>query len=196
MDATATFTDAKSAPAPKKRGVRTKRPVKPISLQRQNRWKRRGSSTTARRVLNVVGFVALAVAVFAVLALTSAKVDTGPEGPLAKSVYEAFPEADPQRIDISVINDLPSTVILHLPAHMIEPSRGLGDPFAELGARFGRAERTLSGLEMAARIEQVSAALLPDEAVKCHTYDVGGISSPPEAPRRTRALYVHLNPGC
>lgn len=196
MDATATFIDAKSAPAQKKRGVRSKRPVKPVSMQRQNRWKRRGGTTAGRRALNIFGFVALAVGVFAILELTSAKVDTGPAGPLAKSVFDAFPEADPQRIDISVKNDLPSTVILHLPAHMIEPSRGLGDPFAELAAQFGRAERTLSGVEMASRIEQVSAALLPDEAVKCHTYDVGGISSPPEEPRQTRALFVHFNPGC
>ena len=196
MDATVTIPEAEAAPAPKKRGVRSARPMKRGGLRRENRWKRRGTSVQRRRMLNIAMFGLIAMAVFVALELMSKQVNTGPEGPMAKIAFQAFPEADPKRIEIFEKNDLPSTVHLHLPAHMIEPSRGTDDPFARLGAEFGRAERTLSGLEMASRIEQLSAGMLPDEPVKCHTYEVGGISSADDEPRQTRGLYIYLHPGC
>lgn len=188
--------EAAPAPAPKKRSVKSARPAKPRSMRRENRWKRRGVSVQNRRFGSYAAFAFIAVAVFVILELSTKTVDTGPEGPLAKIVFEAFPEADPKRIEIVEENGLPSRVVMHLPSHMVEPSRGWSDPFALLGAEFGRAERTLSGVEMGKRIKQVSDALLPEGTVRCHTYDVGGISSTLEDPRRTRALFLHLNPGC
>jgi len=196
MDASVITSDTASGTVSPERDIRSARPVNPGSLQRKNRWKRRGRSVLNRRItiFAVASLMGLALVLF--FQMNSETQDKGPEGAVAITVYEAFPEADPQRIEVTEKEGLPNTVTLHLPAHMIEPSRGINNPFALLGAEFGRTERTLSGVEMAKRLEQAVGALLPSDMVKCYTYDVGAISSPPEARHRTRSLHLYLNPVC
>lgn len=145
-----------------------------------------------------MGIGALALGLVALLILQSGRGEAviGPQGPFAQALYSAFPEADLQRIETVEADDLPIAATIHLPAHLIEPSHGFGDPFYRLGAQFGGTERTLSGVELAERMSRLSAAVLPEDMPRCHTYKVGAISSDPEAPRRTRALHIHLHPGC
>ena len=171
-------------------------PLKPDSLQREQRWKSRNKGKKQHRTAVLAGGWFACMGFLVAQQLDSKPTPKEPDSPLAKVVYQAFPEADPQRIDVVSKNELPAFITLHLPSHMIDPGRGIGDPLAALGAEFGRSERTLSGTEMAARIEQVSNNLLPKDIIRCHTYDVGPVSSPPESPRETRTLFLYLNPGC
>ncbi len=196
MDATTTIPTASPDLTPKKRSVRSARPVKPGSLRREARWKRRRKIGLHNRILVIAIVPIILFVAMAIVHMNSGAVDNGPKGESAKIVFAAFPEADPKRIEVTEKDNLPNKVTLHLPSHMIEPSRGIDDPFTNLSAEFGRAERTLSGVKMAARLEKIAAALIPGDMVRCYTYDVGRISSPPEAPRPTRSLYLHLNPDC
>ena len=166
------------------------------SLTRKNRWRRRGQRRRAGKIWIAVGFLCaglLAVAMFLPKAQT---VQLGLESPFAAAVFEAFPEADPAKILTMHDDGLPRTATLHLPAHLIEPGQGIGHPFARLGVEFGGVERTLSGTEMASRLEQIGQTVLPADLVRCHSYEIGEISSAPKSPRRTRILHLHLNPGC
>ncbi len=196
MDATTIISEGSQDSAPEKRDVKSARPLKPRSMRREARWKRRRENGLHNRILVSVIVPTILLSAMAIVHMNSGTVDNGPQGESAKIVFEAFPEADPQRIEVTEEDGLPNKITLHLPSHMIEPSRGIDNPFANLNAEFGRAERTLSGVKMAARIEQIAGVLLPSDMEKCYTYDVGVISSPPEAPRPTRSLYLHLNPGC
>ena len=196
MDATTIIPEGSPDSASEKRNVKSARPVKSRSMRREARWKRRRKIGLYSRIVVIAMVPIVLFSAMAIVHLNSGTVDNGPQGESAKIVFKAFPETDPQRIEVTEKNNLPNKITLHLPSHMIEPSRGIGDPFANLNAEFGRAERTLSGVKMAARIEQIAGALLPSDMVKCYTYDVGTISSPPEAPQPTRSLYLHLNPGC
>jgi len=166
------------------------------SLKRENRWKRRRQYSWVNLFALAIGclFIGfLAASIFAPKAKTTLH---GLETPFAKAVYAAFPEADPAKIVTVHDGDLPLMATLHLPAHLIEPEQGIGNPFARLGGEFGGDERTLPGAEMASRLEQIGHASLPADVPRCHSYDIGEISSKPKDPRQTRILRLHLNPGC
>jgi len=165
-------------------------------LSRENRWKRRGQPSLAKPLILVLGLVFIGF-IAAGLFLPKSKTRLhGLEGSFAIAVYEAFPEADPSKIVTLQEDDLPHSATLELPAYLIEPGQGIGNPFARLGVEFGGIERTLSGVEMASRLEQIGEAVLPADLLRCHSYEIGKISSKPEDRRRTRILHVHLNPGC
>ena len=166
------------------------------SLRRENRWKRRDRGRWNTPTISVFACVLLGLVFAAILAPKAETTRHGIEGEFANAVFEAFPEADPANISTLYDDDLPRSATLHLPAYMIEPALGIGNPFARLGAEFGGVERTLSGVEMASRLEQIGQAALPSDLIRCHSYEIGEISSEPDAPRRTRALHLHLNPGC
>lgn len=181
------------ASAPEQRDVASSSPSGSRSLARKNRWKRRGGRSYSR--FTALGVALLAcICVLVVLRFGSGEASTGPDGPFAQAVYEAFPEADAERIETIYDGDLPVAATLHLPAHLIK--QRFADPFARLGAEFGGAERTLSGIEMASRIERVAQTVLPDDMPRCHTYEVGDVTVLAGGLRRTRALYLRLNPGC
>jgi hypothetical protein len=120
----------------------------------------------------------------------------GPEGPFAEAVYAVFPEADPLAIETRYKEDVPSTATIHLPADLIDAPRGIGDPFERLGKQFGGSGRVLRGPEMARRLEALGNVVLPKGLARCHTYEVGEISTTSDAPRQMRRLYLYLNPGC
>ena len=165
-------------------------------LMRKNRWKRRGKRRWLRTFSILTIFLSIGIVAGLAFWPKGANIQQGLETPFAKAVFEAFPEANPEKI-VTMHNDgLPWTATLHLPAYLIEPGQGIGNPFARLGVEFGGVERTLSGTEMASRLEQIGQAVLPTDLVRCHSYEIGEISSAPESPRRTRVLYLHLNPGC
>ena len=166
------------------------------SLRRENRWKRRSGSLQAKLILTVFGCVLVGFIAAAILSPKAEVTHQGLENPFANAVFQAFPEADSTKIVTMYDDDLPRSATLHLPAHLIEPGQGIGNPFARLGAEFGGVERTLSGVEMASRMERIGHAVLSADLVRCHSYEIGQISSDPDAPRRTRALHLHLNPGC
>lgn len=195
MEATTVPSGATPLPQAKKRGIKSARPSGRASMTRKNRWKRRGIKKSNRRMVIAGGWALVAIISLIAIQLSSRETAFVPEGEFAQAVYEAFPEADPQRITTVVTDSVPQSAMLHLPSHLIEPALG-SDPFQALGSQFGGAERTLSGVEMASRIEQIAGLMLPADVPRCYTYKVGGISSPPEAPRQTRVLHLRLNPGC
>lgn len=163
---------------------------------RSQRWKRRGKSKSRQRRLELlfaVGVFLLTVLIFYFLTRTS---DPTPEGPFAEAVYEVFPEADPLTIETRYKGDVPSTATINLPADLIDAPRGIGDPFERLGKQFGGSGRVLRGPEMARRLETLGNAILPEGMPRCHTYEVGEISSVADSPRQMRRLYLYLNPGC
>jgi len=166
------------------------------SLRRENRWKRRTQQRWLKPLLLVVGCLFLGVLAAAFFSPNAKSTNQGLGSVFANAVFQAFPEADPAKIVTVHDGDLPQAATLHLPAYLIEPGQGIGNPFARLGVEFGGDERTLPGVEMASRLEQIGQAVLPADLIRCHSYDVGEISSKPEDPRRTRILHLHLNPGC
>jgi len=195
MESAAPSSGAKPArtPRPRKAAGRPRR-ARPAAFG-DSRWKRRGTSKAKQRMRLVTLAGLLVVAVILAFKLQPEKAAFVPEGAFPQAVYDAFPEADPHRIATAGKGDLPNAVSLHMPAHMIAPALA-SDPFLRLGNDFGGAERSLSGTEMAARIEQIANAVLPADVPRCYTYETGGISSAPDAPRATRTLYLWLNPGC
>ena len=175
------------------RDVASARPSGSSSLTRKNRWKRRGGPKYSRFAALGVALLAC-ISVLAVLRFGAGEASTGPDGPFASAVFDAFPEADAERIETYYNGDVPVSATLHLPAHLLK--QGFGDPFARLGTEFGGAERTLSGIEMASRLERIASAVLPADMLRCYTYDVGDVTVLAGGLRRTRALYLRLNPGC
>jgi len=172
------------------------KPAEASSLKRANRWKRRARHKWVKQIYLVAGCLVAGFAAAAIFSPKPIKMQQGLEGPFANAIFEAFPEAEPLKIDTWYKGDLPQIATLHLPAYLIEPDQGIGNPFARLGAEFGGVERTLSGIEMASRLEQIGDKVLSDDMLRCHSYEIGAISSEPESPRRTRILHLHLNPGC
>lgn len=189
----------KPAPAPTPApGVASARLSDPVSMTRKNRWKRRGGSKTKSRAAVFGGVLGICILAAVLLGTNNGEATRGPDGPVAQVLIEAFPEADASKIAVQYDADgtTPLSAMLDMPAHLIEPGLAFGDPFARLGSEFGGAERSLSGVEMGARMHRVARAVLPEGMLSCHTYKVGDITSAPEAPSRTRALHIFLNPGC
>lgn len=160
------------------------------------RWKRRGRSRSRRRwrdaLFALLVFVVTVVAIY----LLTRTAPPGPEGPFAEAVYTVFPEADPLTIETRYKGDAPSTATIHLPADLIDAPRGIGDPFERLGKQFGGSGRVLRGPEMARRLEALGDLVMPADMPRCHTYEVGEISTASDSPRQMRRLYLYLNPGC
>jgi len=179
--------------------VKSACPSNPVSMTRKTRWKRRGISDLRKRL--IIGSVLVVLCLLVVLIVRSGSRDTaamGPDGPFASALAQAFPEADVSRIETRYDPDgeMPLGATLHLPAHLLESSQAFVDPFARLGSEFGGAERTLSGVELGARLERVANEMLPADLPRCHTYDIGQLSPQSDDAARTRALHIHLNPGC
>lgn len=179
-----------------RKAVATEKLSSQSGLMRKKRWTRRGKRHRLKSWAMIAVLPMICLAVGALFILKNQNEQQGLQGPFAVAVFEAFPEADSTKIVTIHDDDLPRTATLHLPAYLIEPEQGIGNPFARLGVEFGGVERTLSGSEMAARLERIGQSVLPDSLVRCHSYEIGEISSKPEAPRRMRVLHLHLNPGC
>lgn len=195
MEATTTPSGATPLQKPEPQAVSITSPSGRASMARKNRWKRRGVKKSTRRMALMLLAGLILIASLVAIQINSKDSAFVPEGAFAQALYEAFPEADPERIETFVVDSVPQSAILHLPAHLIEPALG-SDPFLALGSQFGGAERTLSGVDMGTRIEAVASSVLRADVPRCYTYKVGGISSAPESPRSTRALHIRLNPFC
>ena len=186
---------------------RNTKPRLHVPATRRARWKRRGMGKERRRIYGLAASCAAAVfagAVVIAVLIQSTQEETGADGPFARAVAEAFPEAKARRINVSFreidgYGAVPAAATLAVPAYLLGSPNAESDVFARLGREFGIEQGMLSGPELGVRIEKIAAASLPPDLVRCQTYEIGdgpGERAAAGEAVALRTLHIHLNPGC
>lgn len=185
---------------PKRGWAGAERSLPQEAFSRKNRWRRRGTRNSGRKVYRLAALGVCSVAGLALLvwSILPAPLDKSLNGPFAQALVKAFPEADAARMtliygEVDGLGELPVSATLHMPAFLLG-SREASDPFTRLGLEFGGDKQVLSGAELGERVSRVVDSVLPEDVSRCQTYEIGEASDGEGV--STRALHLHLNPGC